>query len=371
MPAVFRRRALSGIAAALLGAGCAVPAAQTAPPPAGGATIPGGGELPAGWTFGTSEHLALWYHGLSFVLPPLDSGTLPIYDAAERARALAAARRAGVARTPLEAAADSIAHEFAGSSSYDRLQFLPLYFENADALFNAIRVWQQAEGNAQAAGSQQEAQAVTLLSSMFDTPRLRRWVVEFARVLQQEREAYYDAYWRTREPELTRLAAAAGREWASLEPGLAPLLRYSQATAGQALLTPSLAAEGRTVSLSQGYQRSAVGTGGARPSGADVAYELLHELMYSLVTPVVRDNVAPSLLRDLGEDAVSSRAAVRAGALALERLVPARAAAYREFYLGEAGRTGSGQGALEAAYPLPPGLAAALPVAVDQALAGM
>lgn len=362
---VLHRRGLSGIAAVLFLGGCALPGSQ-------GAGAPEDAQAPAaqpagGWQFGASEHVDLWYHGLSFVLPPIDSLPLPIYDRAERDRALAAARGAGVGRTPLEGAADSIAREFAGSSTYERLQFVPLYFENTSALLDAIRVWQQANGNPQAAGSQQGAQAVALLNDMFDTPRLRRWVAEFARVLELERNAYYGAYWRQRESRLRPLADAAARDWAALQPSLAQLLRFLQVSGGEVLLAPSLGGEGRTVHLPSGL-RSAIGPGSA---AEDVVHTLVHELMYSLVGDVVRDNVAPARLRDLGEEPLNSSAAVRAGALVLERLAPARTDGYRRFYLRAAGRAGSGDAAFRAAFPLPPELESALPRAVDQALAGI
>jgi len=270
----------------------------------------------------------------------------------------------------MQAAADSIAREFAGSSSYDRLQFLPLYFADATTLFNSIRLWQQAEGNPQAAGSRQGAEAVALLNSMFETARLRHWVVEFARVLEAERSAYYGAYWQEREPQLRSLAEAARREWSAMAPGLAPLLRYLQVTGGEALLTPSLAAEGRTIT-ERTFVRSAIGAPTSSTAGADVAYSLVHELMFSLVGEVVREHVAPARLRDLGEDAVNSRAAVRAGAVALARLAPAHGDGYRNFYLRAAGRTGTGEAAFRAAFPLPTELESALPAAVEQALAGI
>ena len=93
--------------------------------------------------------------------------------------------------------------------------------------------------------------------------------------------------------------------------------------------------------------------------------------MYSLVTEVVRENVAPARLRELGEDAVTSRAAARAGALVLDRLAPAQAEGYRRFYSRAAGRSGTGDAAFLAAFPLPPELESSLPQALQQALAGI
>jgi hypothetical protein len=370
MSVITIRRGLHRIAAVVLLAGCAVPGSQAGSPEPGAQAGTGILVPREGWRFSASEHLSLWYHGLSYVLPPLDTMALPIYHLAERERALAAARRAGVSRTPIEAAADSIAREFAGSSSYEQLQFLPLYFEDAAALFNAIRVWDQAQGNPQGAGSQQGAQAVALLSSMFETPRLRRWVVLFANTLQAERTAWYSAYWAQREPELRTLAQSAEREWRTLEAPLAPLFRYLQLTGGEALLTPSLGGEGRTVT-ERSFVRSAVGAPTGSTAGADVAFSLLHELMFSVVGEVVTENLAPARLRDLGQDAVTSVAAVRAGALALARLAPARADGYQRFYLRSAGRSGTGDAAFRAAFPLPAELESALPRAVEQALAGI
>lgn len=359
------RRAPLRIAAVLFLGGCALPAAQE-----GGVVAPPSNAVTGEWRFGTREHVSLWYHALSFVLPAVGKPPIPIYDTAERDAALAAARRAGVSRTPMQQRADSIAREFAGSSTYDQLQFLPLYFDDADALFNGIRAWDQAGGDPARAASGGAREAVALLSAMFDTPRLRRWVVQFAGIVQQERSAYYQAYWSQREPGLRARADSARAFWLQLQQPLQPLLRHLQVRGGEVLLTPSLGAEGRTVTT-QALLRTAVGGGGASVGAQDVAWELIHELMYSLVTDVVQQHVAPAVLADLGEAAVTSSAATRAGALVLERLVPAHAPAYRRLYLRAAGRSGSDVAAFQAAFPLPSDLERGLARAVEEALAGI
>ena len=365
MSNAWRRRAPARVAAVLLVAGCGVPAAEQV------GVIPRGEARPAvtEWRFDTREHLSLWYHALGFVLPGRDSLPLAIYSQAARSDALAAARRAGINRTPLEQAADSLAAEFGGSSRYDQLQFLPLYFENEAALFNGIALFVQAEGNPQRAGSQQGAQAVALLGNMFTTARQRRWIGEFARVVQQERDAYYRAWWRERDRALRPVVDSAHAEWQRLQPALAPLMQHLQLRGGEVLLVPSLAAEGRTVS-SNAMLRAAVGAAPGT-SGTDVVYEVLHELMYALVADPIQQYVAPAALRDLGEDVVSSRAAARAGLLVLERLAPGHAAGYRRFYLRAAGRPGSDAAAFRAAFPLPADLERGLARAVEEALAGI
>ena len=174
---------------------------------------------------------------------------------------------------------------------------------------------------------------------------------------------------REREPALRAKADSARAFWLQLQTPLDPLFRHLQVRGGEVLLTPSLGAEGRTVTT-RALLRTAVGS---QPGGAaqDVAWELLHELMYSLVTDVVQQHVAPAVLADLGEATVTSRAATRAGALVLERLAPAHAPAYRRLYLRAAGRTGSDAAAFQAAFPLPSDLERGLARAVEEALAGI
>lgn len=365
MKSIQRRRGPAWAAAVLVISACGLPAAQE------GGVIPQAETRPVveEWRFGTREHLGLWYHALGFVLPANDSMPLPIFGRAERDAAIAAARRAGIGRTPIEQAADSIAREFAGSSRYDQLQFLPLYFDNLDALLNGIALFQQTDGNPQRAGSQQGAEAVALLGNMFTTARQRRWVGEFARVIRQEHEAYYQGWWRERERTLRPLADSASAVWQRLLPSLAPLMQNLQLRGGEVLLTPSLGAEGRTVTT-RALLRAAVGTAEGM-SGSDVAYEVLHELMYTLVSDPVQQYVAPAALRDLGQDVVTSRAAARAGLLVLDRLAPAHAPGYRRFFLRAAGRSGTDAAAFRAAFPLPADLEQGLTRTVEEALAGI
>jgi hypothetical protein len=362
------RRSGTLLLAALSLAGCAIPMGGA---PEGEVVTPVSQQ---GWRFATREHVALWYHGLSMVLPPDDSMALPIYELAEQERALGAARRANAVPTPLQAVAQQLRGEFAGSSAYQQLQFLPLYFDDAQSLFNAIKLWQQAEGNPQRAGSQRGAEAVALLSGMFETARQRRAVAEFAAALEQEASAYYSGYWSTRAEELRPLAEAARREWAVLEDSLRPLFSYLDVQSGEALLTPGLGPEGRTIT-GRSFVRVAVGTprigSTADAAAAEVTFSMLHELMYGLVDEVIREHVAPARVREFGDQVLQTRAAVRAGAMVLERRAPGRLAEYRAYYLRMARRTGTGDTAFRNAFALPLELVSGMNQFIDQALAGI
>lgn len=363
-----RRGALVTLAALLTGA-CAVPLGGA---PEGGVVTPP--VQAQGWRFLTRDHVSLWYHGLSLVLPPADTMALPIYDPEEQQRALEAARRANADPTPIEAIAARMRAEFAGSSAYHQLQFVPLYFDDAASLFTAIRLWQEAQGDPQRAGSQRGAEAVALLSTMFQTERQRRSIIEFAAALEQESRAYYGAYWRTRAEELRPLAEAAHTEWAMLQDSLQPLFRYLEVQSGEALLTPALGPEGRTVTT-RTFVRTAVGTprigSTGRAAGSEVSFSVLHELMYSLVGEAISEHVAPARVREFGEQVLQTRAAVRAGAMVLERRAPHRVAEYRAYYLRMARRTGTGDTAFRNAYALPLELVSGLNQFIDQALAGI
>ena len=60
----YHRRVPLRIAAVLFLSACSLPAAQE-----GAVVGPAPATAPGEWRFGTREHVSLWYHALSFVLP--------------------------------------------------------------------------------------------------------------------------------------------------------------------------------------------------------------------------------------------------------------------------------------------------------------
>jgi len=344
------------------------------------------------WRIGTAEHVALWYHGLAYTAraadapaappeaPPAPRATadtlppLPLYRPGYVDSMTALKRAAGVYPTELDERADEFAREFEGEAAYAALHFLPLYFRDADALFGAIRVWHQAEGDPRrVAGA--AAQAVAFLSSLFRTERQRDVVTAWANVLLAESRAFYHAHWQARQPELAALASAVTAEWRPVADSLADFLLFARLRGGELFLIPALGPEGRIVTRGVQQPRIAITTPPAdRPR--DALWPFIHELIYPLAAETVQEYLAPVRIRELGETAITSRAALRAGALLVDRVLPADGAAYRRFFLEGAGHEPpAGPDELDAAFarafPIPPELEAGLQEIVRQALAGI
>lgn len=362
-------------------AACAAPVGQ-----------PGEPELgpPLEWRVGLAEHVALWYHGMAYTAARVGADTaaqpeappappaapadtlppVPLYRPGYVDSMTAVKRRAGVFPTELDRRADEFARAFESEAAYAALHFLPLYFRDADALFGAIRIWHQAGGDPRRVGGS-AAPAVAFLSSLFPSARQRSVVAAWAEVLQAESRAFYHAHWQEQQPALAALATAVQREWEPLADSLADFLLYAQLRGGELLLVPALGAEGRIVTRGVQRPRVAIQTPPAdRPR--DALWPFLHELAYPLAAETVREYLAPVRIRELGETAVTSRAAVRTGALLLDRVAPGYASDYRRFFLAAAGRDmADPEAAFDRVFSVPPELEEGLRELVRKALAGI
>jgi hypothetical protein len=102
----------------------------------------------------------------------------------------------------------------------------------------------------------------------------------------------------------------------------------------------------------------------------------VHEILYPLVGDVIREQVSPARIRELGEARLNSLAAIRGGAILLQRTAPRRVDDYRRFFLEAAGHTAPANSAgldtaFENAFPLPAEVIRGLEQAIDNALAGI
>ncbi|HEX6938993.1 MAG TPA: hypothetical protein VF158_06235 [Longimicrobiales bacterium] len=351
---------------ALVAAACAAPRAEEAEP---------GIERPTGWRVDVAEHIGLWYHGLAYVRAADGEGNgpaVPRYAPAYVDSIVRLKRRLGIYPTVLDTTPEALRTELRGES-YDGLEFLPLYFQDTAALFSSIEEWEATGGDPRRAGSAAAARVVAFLSSLFPRARQRDAVVAFADALRRERETFYAAYWQERLPTLRARSADVQREWDALAPALRDYLDYAQLENGELFLVPALGAEGRLVRRGLPFPRAAeMVPPAARPADAVLAF--VHEMTYPIAQDAVRDYVAPARLRELGEERLVSRAAVRAGAMLLDGVAPDRTAAYQRLYLRAVGREAE-DGTLEAefreAFPLPAELERGLRQVIDRALAGI
>jgi hypothetical protein len=255
------------------------------------------------------------------------------------------------------------------------LEFLPLYFRDAAALYAGIELWRRAGGNPYSAGSAEAARLIAFLSQLFPRTEERQTVVEWVALLQEEDRAFYSDYWASRSATHNAAVTAVQREWDALAPALAQYLAYIRLRNGEIFLVPALGAEGRTVTRGTDFPRTALLEPPAgRPK--ETISSFVHELLYPLVGDVIRENVAPARIRELGEARLASTAAIRGGAILLQRTAPGRLDEYRRFFLEAAGRTAPPtqaqlESTFETAFPLPAELVRGLETAITAALAGI
>ena len=329
----------------------------------------GGGPEPAQptpalaneWRFTAEEHIALWYHGLAMA----DVGTtggeaVPIYRAGY-ASEMQSAR--GRATSPVGA---TLGTRLESAGAADGLQFLPLYFDSWQQMRQAVDVWNQAGGDPNRASDAQTQAVIAFLSQRFGTSSQRAAVVEFVNALEQERASFFAAWWRDNAP--TRLGEEVQEVWRGYQPRLTPFLRYTDAEGGHVALTPALRGEGR-VESAPGVAVAAIG-GRSGDDPRAIVGRVVHELAYSIAAEAVQDAVAPARIREIGEDVLVARAAVRAGALVLERLAPDLLPAYTEDYIRAAGGDPARR-TLVQQFDLPAELVTPLRDAVQIATAGI
>lgn len=335
-------------------------------------------EQLTGWRVRAAEHIALWYHGMAYALTtaaPQDTNVLPRYAPGYVTAIQDAKRRAGVYPTPLDQRAAEFGRIFRGNDVYNALQFLPLYFRSAEALYSGIDLWNRAGGNPYAAGTPEAAQVIAFLSQAFPRPAERQTVVEWVDLLREEDRLFYANYWAGRSTTNQTVVAEVQRAWDALAPSLSRYLNYIRFQRGELFLAPAIGPEGRSVTSGTITPRSAVLEPAPGNPGPAI-WSFVHELLYPLVGDVIREQIAPARIRELGEDRITALAAVRGGAILLQHTAPTRVDEYRRFNLEATGRTvpttsAQLETAFNNAFPIPPELQNGLERAITAALAGI
>lgn len=315
------------------------------------------------WRFSVDEHVALWYHGLA-ISDAGSAGSLavPMYRNGYAAEVDAARRRLG-GGTPLTS---TVGSRLESSGAIDGLQFMPLYFSSFEQIRQAVDVWNRADGDPNRAADAQTQAVIAFLSQRFPNAAQRTAVVDFVAALEQERTAFFARWWQESQP--TGLAQEAEALWRSLQPQMVAFLRYTDAGGGHATLVPALRGEGRAES-GRGIAVTAVGGRNGEDARVIVG-RVLHELAYPIAAEAIADAVAPARIREIGQETLVSRAAVRAGAMVIERIAPELLSAYTDDYIRAAGGD-PGRTTLIRQFPLPDELVPALESSVQLATAGI
>jgi hypothetical protein len=367
------------IAAVLLfSAGCASAGTATpapGPSPSGGATTTQGGTTPlvqVTWPVRTREHVDLWLH--AYALLTTDSTLVPYFRRGYRDQMVALRRQRG-ATSLLDANRARLLERLAVQPSLATgPQFMPFYFASWEQLRQVVDLFIRAGGNPRATNDPALQQYFAVLGSAFQSAADREWLRLFVESVDDESRKFYHEYWlsesRARAGTVARIDSLWQRTW---RPALQRYLNNSQQQNGEVYLSLPLGGEGRTVHFSKVQNAVAVPLPDATQNADAVLYVFAHEIAGSVASTAIEDNTTPADRRAGTTARYEQSAAVRAGALLLERVQPAAVPGYMRYYLQTAGRTApsDARAAFASAFAVPEPITEAIARQLEVILGGI
>lgn len=324
------------------------------------------------WSVATREHVDLWLHGFALIT---DDTTLVPYFRRGYKTEMQGIRTRANAVTQLDANRDRLAARLGISRDLVNAQFLPMHFSSLDQMMEAISIFLQAEGNPQQASSREVAEVIALLAGYFSTPADREWLRLFAQSIRDENNKFYRSYWDQQQAERASVLSTVNDHWQNnYRAKFQRFLNNTGQPAGTILLSLPLDGEGR--SLGGGKLQNTVGVSfPATTATADEAiYVIAHEVALGpLAQAAVRENITPAEQRAGVGTRYETFAAVRAGAMLLQRIAPELVDGYARYYLRSANRAvGSNPAAsLVTAFPVPDLIRDAMSRQLDVVLGGV
>ena len=310
----------------------------------GGGTTTGGGAGPTPnqtqpdvvWPVKTREHVDLWLHG--FALLQEDTTFVPFFKRGYSTNMIVLKNRANVV-TQLDANRERLRARLVVNPQLINAQFVPLSFSNWADLSQAADLLVRAQGDPRQAGSQEQANAIAFLAAYFPTGADREWLRLFVQSLNDESTRFYHSYWTQQQRERSNVLESVDTQWqGTYRPRMQKFLNNTQQAQGEILLSLPLDGEGR--SLTNGKQTNTLTvTFPDRPADAvEAIYVIAHEAVSALAAVAVTDNITPEQRRSGLGERYQSAAAVRAGALFLQRTSPEILDGYMRYYLRSVNR---------------------------------
>jgi len=345
-----------------------------------GGTATNGGAGPADQTVGapnavwpikTREHVDLWLHG--FALLQEDTTFVPFFKRGYSTNMIVLKNRANVV-TQLDANRDRLRARLAANPQLINAQFVPLSFSSWAEMSPVVDLFIRAGGDPRAASSQQQAAAIAFLAAYFPSAADRDWLRLFMQSLTDESDKFYHSYWAEQQRERRNVLDLVDTLWqGKYRPRIQRFLNNTQQAQGDVLLSLPLDGEGR--SLTNGKQANIFTvTFPDRPNDAVQAiYVIAHEAVSAVASTAVKDNLTPEQARTGIGERYQSAAAVRGGALLLQRTSPEILDGYMRYYLTSVNRApGSNlQATFIATFALPDTIRDALIRQLDVVLGGI
>src|SRR6202162_3791863 len=372
MRQLIRMFAVAGAATMLascasVGGGAGGTATTAGPGPADQTT----GAPNAVWPIKTREHVDLWLHG--YALLQEDTTFVPFFKRGYSTNMIVLKNRANVV-TQLDANRDRLRARLAANPQLINAQFVPLSFSSWEVMSQVVDLFIRAGGDPRAASSQQQAGAIAFLAAYFPTAADRDWLRLFSQSLSDESNKFYHSYWGEQQRERRNVLDLVDTLWQSkYRPRIQRFLNNTQQAQGDVLLSLPLDGEGR--SLTNGKQANTFTvTFPDRPNDAAQAiYVIAHEAVSVLAGTAVTDNITPETARSGMGERYQSAAAVRGGAILLQRTSPELIGGYQRYYPGSVNRAPGAnlQATFVATFGLPDTIRDALTRQLDVVLGGI
>lgn len=289
------------------------------------------------WPVRTREHVDLWLHSYALLTP--DTTLVPYFRRGYRERMVALRRQRGIS-TELDANRDRLlARIEVNPALATGGQFLPLYFESWEQMRQMINLFVRANGNPGATNDPTARTYLAILASTFPAGADREWVKTLAASVDDESRRFYHDDWtsesRSHGAVERHVDSLWQRQW---RPALTRFLNNTQQQSGELYLSLPLGGEGRTIHFGKQQNAVAVLMPDALDRSNEALYVFAHEIAGAVASTAIEDNTTPAERRSGTTSRYEQAAAVRAGALLLERSVPAVVPGYMRFYLQQAGR---------------------------------
>jgi len=344
-----------------------------------GGTVTDGGAGPGGrttqpgiiWPIKTREHVDLWLHG--FAMLQEDTTFVPFFRRGYSTNMTVLKNRANVV-TQLDANRDRLRARLALNSQLINAQFVPFSFASWSDLAQTVDLFVRANGDPRAASSQEQANALAFLAAYFQTAADRDWLRLFVQSLNDESSRFYHSYWLQQQRERSNVLELVDTLWQrTYRPRIQRFLNNTQQAQGDVLLLLPLDGEGRSVT--QGKQANVIGvTFPDRPNDAiEAIYVIAHEAVGGIANTAVTDNITPEQRRSGLGERYQSAAAVRGGALLIQRTSPEALDGYMRYYLRAVNRPvgANVQATFNATFAIPDTIRDALVRQLDVVLGGI
>ena len=359
-------------------AGCSAGIANGPPPasnpPVGATTLPAASPplVQPTWPVRAREHVDLWLHSAALITQ--DTTLVPYFRRGYRDRISVTRSQRGVS-TLIDANRAKLLTRIAVQPSLlTSAQFLPLYFTSWDQMRQTIDLFARSNGVPSTTSTEATRMYFGVLASVCPSAADREWLRLFAESVDDESRRFYHEYWtsesRTHAVVVSHTDSLWQRQW---RPALQRFLNNSQQQNGELYVSLPLGGEGRTIHYGKQDNALAGPMPDATGESEFLLYVAVHEITGTIASAAITDNTTPADQRAGLTSRYEQAAAVRAGALLLERTIPGAVSGYMRYYLQQAGRPAptDPRTAFVAAFGLPDGVRDAMLRQLDAILGGI